>query len=139
MVIPSMTLCDFDLRQFLHGSGTYELPFGSGHKFLSSAGRFMQALVGGWVANGILTLQDGQPFTVPCGVPTAAGLGCYALLVPGQNLLAGPHNVNQWMNPAAFVSPKAATMIGQTDYSPLGGAATQLAGPGIHTLDFSLF
>jgi hypothetical protein len=132
-------LCDFDVRQIFHSSGTYELPFGSGRKFLSSGSQLVQTLAGGWAMNGILTLQDGQPFTVPCGVPTTAGLGCYALMVPGQSLTAGPHNVNQWMNPAAFANPKAAATIGQTDYSPLGGAATQLAGPGIHTLDFSLF
>jgi hypothetical protein len=60
-------------------------------------------------------------------------------LVPGQNIYAGPHNVNQWLNPAAFAQPAMATTIGQTDYSPLGGAQTQAHGPGLHRLDFSLF
>jgi hypothetical protein len=35
--------------------------------------------------------------------------------------------------------PPVATTIGQKDFAPLGGAPGQLAGPGIHTLDFSLF
>jgi hypothetical protein len=61
------------------------------------------------------------------------------LLVPGQKITAGPHNVNQWINPNAFASPPAATTIGQSDYSPLGGAPTQFYGPGFHRMDFSLF
>jgi hypothetical protein len=47
--------------------------------------------------------------------------------------------VDQWLNPAAFTSPPVATTIGQSDYSPLGGAPTQFYGPGFHRLDFSLF
>jgi hypothetical protein len=58
---------------------------------------------------------------------------------PGQSVTAGPHNVDQWLNPAAFTSPPVATTIGQTDYSPLGGGPSQFAGPGFHRLDFSLF
>jgi hypothetical protein len=84
-------------------------------------------------------LQDGQPFTVPCVSSTTSGFGCTALLVPGQNPIAGPHNVNQWANPAAFTTPPAATTIGQSDYAPLGGAPSQLIGPGFHRLDFALF
>ncbi len=99
----------------------------------------VDAVLGGWSANWILTLQDGQPGTVPCIITTTTGFGCNALLVPGQNLYAGPHNVNQWLNPAAFQSPPVATAIGQSDYAPLGGAPSQYRGPGFHRLDFSLF
>lgn len=89
--------------------------------------------------NWILDLQDGQPFTVGCQNTTTTGLGCHALLVPGQSVIAGPHNVNHWINAAAFADPVAATTVGQTDFSPLGGAPTQAMGPGVHDLDFSLF
>jgi hypothetical protein len=47
--------------------------------------------------------------------------------------------VNQYWNPTAFVNPPAATANGQTDFGPLGGAPTQVVGPGFHRLDFSLF
>src|SRR5208282_1255788 len=36
-------------------------------------------------------------------------------------------------------SPPVATTIGQSDYSPLGGAPGQFFGPGYHRIDFSLF
>jgi hypothetical protein len=42
-------------------------------------------------------------------------------------------------HPNAFASPPLAAAIGQSDYSPLGGASSQYFGPGYHRLDFSLF
>jgi len=131
--------CDFDINKVLHFSGMYELPFGHGRRFLKSSSGMVNAIVGGWDANWILTLQDGQPGTVPCAIATTSGFGCYALRVPGVDLYAGKHNVDQWMNPAAFATPPVATTIGQTDYSPLGGGPAQFRGPGFHRMDFSLF
>ena len=131
--------CDFDINKVVHFSGMYELPFGHGRHFLGGSSGFLNAVVGGWDANWIVTLQDGQPGTVPCAIATTSGFGCYALKVPGVDLYAGKHNQDQWMNPAAFQTPPVATTIGQTDYSPLGGAPAQFRGPGFHRMDFSLF
>jgi hypothetical protein len=130
--------CDFDINKVVHFSGIYELPFGHDRHFLNT-GKILNAVVGGWNTNWILTLQGGQPGTVPCTIPTTTGFGCYALKAPGTDLYAGPHNVSQWMNPEAFLSPPVATSVGQTDYSPLGGGPTQFRGPGFKRLDFSLF
>ncbi|MBV8570039.1 MAG: carboxypeptidase regulatory-like domain-containing protein [Acidobacteriaceae bacterium] len=132
-------LCDFDIPNVFHFSGSYDLPVGRGRQFLSNSGKFVDSVLGGWSTNWILTLQNGQPGTVPCAITTTTGFGCYALMVPGQNIYGGPHNVNQWLNPNAFTSPPVATTIGQSDYSPLGGAPSQFLGPGYHRLDFSLF
>ncbi|MGH9405299.1 MAG: TonB-dependent receptor domain-containing protein, partial [Terriglobia bacterium] len=135
---PDYALCDFDVRNIVHLSGTYELPFGAGRRFLDQPG-VVNALAGGWSMNWIADLQDGQPFTVGCNISTTTGLGCNPLLVSGQSVIAGPHNVSHWINAAAFANPPVATAAGQTDFAPLGGAATQAAGPGVHNLDFSLF
>ena len=131
--------CDFDINKVVHLSGMYELPFGKGRHFLGASSGVLNAVLGGWDANWILTLQDGQPGTVPCAIATTSGFGCYALTVPGADLYAGKHNQDQWMNPAAFQTPPVATTIGQTDYSPLGGGPAQFRGPGFHRMDFSLF
>ena len=131
--------CDFDINKVVHLSGMYELPFGHGRHFGGSSSGLLNAIVGGWDTNWILTLQDGQPGTVPCAIATTAGFGCYALRVPGVDLYAGKHNADQWMNPAAFTTPPVATQIGQTDYSPLGGGPSQFRGPGFHRMDLSLF
>ncbi len=132
-------LCDFDVNKALHVSGSYDLPLGKGRQFGRSMPKVLNAAVGGWSTNFILTLQDGQPGTVPCVITTAAGFGCNALLVPGQSVTSGPHNVDHWLNAAAFTSPPIVTAVGQADYAPLGGAPTQFYGPGYHRLDFSLF
>jgi hypothetical protein len=131
--------CDSDIRRVFHLSSTYELPFGKGKAILSASRGLVNQIIGGWRANGILTLQDGVPFTVPCDITTAAGMSCVALFVPGQDALGGKHNVDQWMNPAAFANPPVVAVNGQTDLTPLGGARGQVYGPGFHRLDFSLF
>lgn len=133
------SLCDFHIPSVVHLSGTWELPFGSGKRFLGKPSGVVNQVVGGWRTNWILTLQDGQPQTLTCPISTTADFGCYPLLVHGQNVYGGRHDVNHWLNPAAFTNPPVATTIGQTDYSPLGGGPTQVLGPGFHRLDFSLF
>lgn len=130
-------LCAADVRRMLHFSGGYDLPVGRGRHFLSSAPGIVDKLLGGWSVNWILTLQDGQPFSIPCTITTAAGVGCYALFIPGQNPY-GP-SPDQFLNRAAFTNPGIATTVGQSDLGPLGGAANEVTGPPIHRLDFSIF
>lgn len=132
-------LCDFDIRHVFHLSGIYELPVGHGKRFLAKASGIANALLGGWSMNWILPLETGQPGTVPCAIATTSGFGCYANKVPGQSVTGGVHNVDHFLNPAAFTTPPLATTIGQSDDRPLGGSPSQFAGPGFHRLDFSLF
>jgi hypothetical protein len=131
--------CDFDINKTVHVSGTYELPIGHNRHFLSNQGKVVNAVIGGWDTNGILTEEDGQPGTVPCAITTTSGFGCNAFRVKGVSPNAGPHNVDQWLNPAAYVNPPIATAIGQSDFSPLGGGPANFRGPGFHRFDFSLF
>lgn len=53
----------FDVPHNLALNAGYELPFGKGKKFLSNGNALVQALAGGWRAQGILILRNGQPFT----------------------------------------------------------------------------
>ena len=131
--------CDSDIRRVFHFSGNYNLPLGKGQKFLAGSSGLVNQIVAGWQVNSILTLQDGQPFTIPCDITTASGMSCVALFVPGQNPIGGQHNVDQWMNPAAFQNPPVVAVNGQTNLAPLGGERGQVYGPGFHRLDFSLF
>jgi hypothetical protein len=129
---------DFDVKSIFHFSGTYDLPFGAGRTFGAHVHGIEQATLGGWSTNFIATAQDGQPFTVACSVTTAAGAGCNALLVPGQSPYANS-SVAHFVNAAAFANPAAVTTVGQTDYSPLGGRSTQVAGPPFRRIDISFF
>lgn len=132
-------LCASDVPNVFHLSGSYQLPVGNGRRLLTNSRGVANAIAGGWTVNWILTEEDGYPETLGCPESTTANFGCNALLVPGQNMYAGPHDVNQWLNPAAFAQPAKATAIGQTDYGVLGGSPTQYLGPGYHRLDLSLF
>lgn len=130
-------LAPFDIRNAFSASGTYDLPFGRGRQY-SSSNRYTDFLLGGWSTNFILTLDDGQPQTVPCATGTGAGTGCYALYT-GANPYGGLHNVQQFYNPGAFTTPPPVTQVGQSDILPLGGGPTQVTGPPIRRLDFSIF
>jgi hypothetical protein len=130
-------LCDTDATNLVHLSGTYTLPFGRGCQFMSNSGHLADALLGGWVLNGIYTYQTGQPFTITCPVATSE-FGCFADKTPGQNPYAGPHNYTQWLNPAAFTQPPIATTIGENNFAVLGGEPQQVRGPHFTNLDASL-
>jgi hypothetical protein len=133
-----MGLAPFDIRHAVSASGSYDLPFGRGRKYMNSSNWFTELLLGNWGTNFILTLYTGQPQTINCATSTGAGTGCYALYT-GVDPYSGRHDVSQFYNPAAFTTPPAVTQVGQTDYSPLGGGNTQVSGPPMRRLDFSLF
>jgi hypothetical protein len=129
-------LCDINARRVVHASGIYQLPFGRNQPYLhSGAGAW---IAGGWSFNGILTATDGQPLTIGCSTTNAAGLGCNALKVAGQNPYAGSHNAKQFLNPSAFVNPPAATAA-SAGIANLGGSPTQVSGPPYRRLNLSLF
>jgi hypothetical protein len=125
--------------QVMHFSGGYDLPIGKGLSLLGNASGVANQIVSGWKTNFILTLQDGEPESVGCSETTNNDNGCNALLVPWQNMYAGPHNVNDWLNINAFTNPPVATTVSTTNFAPLGGSPGQFHTPGYHCLDFSLF
>jgi hypothetical protein len=139
-------LADFDIRHVVHFSGAYELPFGKGKRFMSAAGGAANAIAGGWSVVWSTTLQGGQPFAIPCPTATTSGTICRAIVVGDP--YAGPHDVNQFLNPAAFNQPCVLGAGGPIADNPtgcipldglgaLGGDPTQVAGPGFHRLDLS--
>jgi len=138
--------CDFDIRHVVHFSGGYELPFGRGKQFLATAGRKMDLLVGGWSMQWIATIEGGQPLTLPCDDGPAAGVGCDDFTIPGVDR-HGSGAPDHFLNPAAFTQPcpppsfsQPSTCVpGVTGLGLLGGTASQVSGPAISRLDFSLF
>ena len=91
--------CGDDTTHVFHYSGTYQLPVGDGKRFAGSATGALNQVIGGWSVNWITTLESGLPFTIGCPAGATTGdFGCNALLVPGQNIYAGPHNINDFLN-----------------------------------------
>lgn len=51
-----------DRRHVVHVSGTYDLPFGSGRKWLQNGA--LEKIAGGWTVSTIVTFQSGSPFRI---------------------------------------------------------------------------
>jgi hypothetical protein len=152
-------LADFDLRQVLHFSGGYELPFGKNKPFLNQTGKIGDAVIGGWSLNWITTLQGGQPINMSCPTSTTSGTHCNDIRVAGQSQKLGMKSKTVsgalrpfWFgNAAAFQQPCELGSDGPISGSPSGctplqGAAAlgssyggETVGPGFHRLDFSMF
>jgi hypothetical protein len=126
----------WDIRHNFTSGFSYDIPFGHGKSYGANLNRAMNALVGNWQLNGILTLHTGQPYTVNAPTSSCQGVfnGCSPTLVAGTDPNAAPangRNPNQWFNTANFIAPTALTEgnLGlQTNY-----------GPPVRTLDFSIF
>jgi len=58
---------DFDRTHSFKSTFSYDLPFGRGQRYGSSASRMMNYVIGGWRTAGIFTLTSGRPFTVYSG------------------------------------------------------------------------
>jgi len=153
-------LANFDIRNVVHLSGGYELPFGKGKRYMATGG-LANAVLGGWSVNWIVTLQGGQPITINCPTATnkSPNTSCYALNVPGQSQKLGLHidsndRLSWFGNPAAFNQPcelggvpgattpipnSPAGCIPLNGFDALGGGPSSTRGPGFHRMDFSTF
>ncbi|NYF51780.1 TonB-dependent receptor [Tunturiibacter gelidoferens] len=143
-------LADFDIRNVVHLSGGYQLPFGKDKKFMADAGKLGNAAIGGWSVNWIVTLQGGQPITLTCPSPTTSGTYCNDVQVPGQSQKLGLHKDSNgklsWFgNPNAFQQPCPLGAVAPAGCFPLTGSAilgagpSTTTGPGFHRFDFSTF
>jgi len=128
-------LSAFDFRRRWTTSWLWELPVGKGKRWLGSGG-IADLLLGGWQLGGILTLQDGFPFTVTCGpgnVQNGGGV-CYPDSTGADpNLPRGEQTRTRFFNTDAYV-----------DRIPAGGpfrygttARNSVIGPGIISFDAS--
>jgi hypothetical protein len=87
-------------------SAVGELPFGRGKTFGAGWNSFMDAILGGWQANGILTFASGQPlvFTTAVNNSYTFGGGQHPDIV-GDPVLSSGKSIYQWFNTAAFAQP----------------------------------
>lgn len=107
----------FDLQHVVHGSGTFDLPFGNGKTFLNHPGVINQ-IVGGWTVGTILTYQTGFPFQVTGGFRTFNDYGDGGLVLSGVTTsqlqsAVGVHHVSGpfvlGFNPSVFGSTSTTT------------------------------
>jgi Carboxypeptidase regulatory-like domain/TonB dependent receptor-like, beta-barrel/TonB-dependent Receptor Plug Domain len=125
------SLTDDDIRNNFTANYVWDIPTPA------SFGTPAKAILGGWEAGGILTIQSGTPFTPqvtgdPLGMGTTTthqypdrvvGPGCTSDINPG--------NPNNYIKIGCFVAPNVSTRFGNA-------GRNTLIGPGLATFDFSM-
>jgi hypothetical protein len=96
----------------------------------------LKAILGSWQAGGILTIENGRPFTVLVDGDPLGGLSVQQhpdrIFGPGCTTAVNPGNANQYVKLECFTPPNPSTQYGDA-------GRNTLIGPGLVELDFSLF
>jgi carboxypeptidase family protein/TonB-dependent receptor-like protein len=124
----------FDVRHRFVTSFLYELPFGQGRRIGSGWSRALDAFLGGWQVNGILTMQTGFPISATTDVASGSFSKTFPDLVSGRDPNDAPpagRSPEEWWDTGALANPTMGT------WGSLGYMA--LRRPGMNNLDFSLF
>jgi Carboxypeptidase regulatory-like domain/TonB dependent receptor len=101
------SLSDFDVPHIVSASGSYELPFGHGRRFLNKS-RLADEVVGGWHLNTIVTAASGHAFTVLVANNELFNGGTqYANYNGGRKVLPGPtkNKLNEYFDIDSFSVP----------------------------------
>jgi hypothetical protein len=102
----------YDVPQFLSWYSLWELPFGSGKKWLTSGPASW--ILGNWSIQSIAQARSGQPFNVGImgDVANIGGSGTAIQNYERPNLIGNPYPSNQsakmWFDPTAFAVPSGA-------------------------------
>jgi hypothetical protein len=138
----------YDTRHIFHASGTYDLPFGKGQKFLNSS-KLADEVLGHWTLGTIIIMQSGPPIQLTGGYFTANNSDSGVLLGNGvtastlQSAVGVYRTGNPWvltMNPAiiganAGVNP---TIMSPNIFPGIWGANPYLYGPHWFNADLSV-
>ena len=112
-------LSSFDQRHKFTGNFTYELPFGTGKKWLNNNGGWLENAFGDWLWSGNFTVASGFPFTPRVlGASSDISQGLNGTL--RANIVGDPYNgtcpngfsvgtIQCWFNTSAFAVPVAGT------------------------------
>ncbi len=138
----SYASASWDIRHSMTTAFTYELPFGRGKHFGGGMNRAADAFLGGWQANGLLTMRTGDAYTL-------SGTSCHGVwskCMPdyvagfsgsGNRAPSGGRTPNQWFDTSIYTVAFSNQAAGIATGGNVG--LQTLTGPPTETLDFSLF
>lgn len=108
----------------------YQLPFGKGKPYLSTANGLVRTALGNWNVGWIATLNSGQPFSVYAGGDVAnVGGGSQRAQVVGSPNTGFNRSIEEWFNTDAFTVPAAYTFGNE--------GRNNVVGPAFKNLDFN--
>ncbi|MBI4475559.1 MAG: TonB-dependent receptor [Acidobacteria bacterium] len=135
-IAASRSVASYDIPHRLVLSALYEMPFGRGRRFGASAPAVLEAALGGWQINGIITVQSGTPLTISAS--NTAGLFNPVTRANwnGQDPQSqGPREgrLQRWFDTTAFTQPPPFT------FGNAGATFPLLRTDSVRNLDLSLF
>ncbi|MBI4909050.1 MAG: carboxypeptidase regulatory-like domain-containing protein [Acidobacteria bacterium] len=125
-----------DISQRFVTSAVYALPFGRGRSFGGGWNRMVDAVLGGWQMNGILTFQRGFPLALTTTNSSNAGGN---VLRPNNNGKSAQTSgdvksrLTQYFDKTVFSQPAPFT------FGNVGRTLPDVRAPGLRNLDYSLF
>jgi hypothetical protein len=129
----------WDIRHSVVISGTYELPFGKGKKYLSGMNKAEDLILGGWQANTIATFRTGPPISLGTTSCVGEWNHCGPDVVAGKdpkNAPSGGRNPAEWFDTSAVTFPHVLA----NGYGTPGNLGLQAVNrPGQRSVDLSLF
>jgi hypothetical protein len=135
---------DFDLNQIITADAVYQLPFGRGKMFMSSASTWLNEIVGGWSLSGVNSWHTGQAWGTNSNAFVASYSNDAPAILVGQRSAVATHvqklqggGVNIFANQANGVGGQAAAAY----VGPIGfqiGPRNGLRGPNFFNADLGL-
>jgi len=130
---------DFDLRHIISGDASYELPFGTGKMFASTASYLTNEIIGGWSLSGIMDWHTGYPWQTASNAYVASYSNDAPALLIGNAALAKNKLTKL---PGGGVSDFADASTAAAQYEgPIGfqiGPRNGERGPGFFNTDLGL-
>lgn len=130
---------DFDQRHTITADAVLELPFGKGKRFLSTANKFIDAAIGGWLATTLVTYNTGTPLSLG-----ASGVynvnyeySSYAMLLPGAAMPANHFGFDNNGRPSIFANTSAINSF-VASYPGAVGTRGIVRGPNFFDSDVAL-
>jgi len=113
----------------------WELPFGKGRQFLNQGG-VLNHVAGGWILNGIASIQSGSPISIDSRVNTNGSQGGGqrpdSTGISSKSSGSTKDRINGWFNNAAFVDAP------QFAFGNVGRFLPDNPGPALHNWDISI-
>jgi hypothetical protein len=125
-----------DISQRFVTSAIYALPIGRGKRIGGGMNRMVDAFLGGWQMNGIVTFQTGDPLALTTTNSSQAGNNLLRPNSTGKSAhLSGDvkSRLNRYFDTSVFTQPPAFT------FGNVSRTLADVRGPGMRNLDFSLF
>jgi carboxypeptidase family protein/TonB-dependent receptor-like protein len=136
---------NFDVRQMFKAYGNYDLPFGTGRRYLNT-NKALDEVIGGWTMSLTFVGQGGHPFTPVMASSTnsfentgASDFKWYPNQIGNLRASGQSGTINQWFNDAPAGDGVTFGAFQQPSPGTLGNNhRNDVYGPGLHVINGSI-